>query len=397
MSMAALGAGLGAAGGGPIVGAHAASAIKTQTAAARHGRLLLLRSSVAIGIAHLLPRAEHAHERRNLTRWSPLATAANMGKSRVCGLALAAVLIAWDVPPAAAATTLNVGKADANASHILPVNVGKTLGIFAKHGLDLSISDFTGGSKLVQAMAAGSIDIGVAAGPLMALAAKGAPITAVCNDAPPILFIGIAVPWDSPIRSVDQLKGKNIGISSAGSLTDWLAQELAHQRGWGPQGVTAIAIGNSAAGDIAAFRTHTIDAVISVTSNIFAWEEEKQGRLLLPVSNYVGNVAAGAIFATKTLIARDPEAIRAFLAAWLETVDFMRAHKDETVKIESAVTGYTPTAMSREYDQTIGMFGRDCKFDAESLANLERSFVELKLVDTPPDMSTLYTEAFAPK
>src|SRR6202161_1834654 len=58
MSMAALGAGLGAAGGGPTVGAHAASAIKTQTAAARHGRLLLLRSSVAIGIAHPLPRAE---------------------------------------------------------------------------------------------------------------------------------------------------------------------------------------------------------------------------------------------------------------------------------------------------------------------------------------------------
>jgi hypothetical protein len=34
---------------------------------------------------------------------------------------------------------------------------------------------------------------------------------------------------------------------------------------------------------------------------------EKQGRLLLPVSNDVGNVAAGAIFATKSLIARDPD------------------------------------------------------------------------------------------
>ena len=321
-----------------------------------------------------------------------------MRKWSARGLGLAAVVIAWALSPGTkAATTLAVGKADANASHILPVNVGKSLGIFARHGLDVTISDFTGGSKLVQAMAAGSIDIGVAAGPLMALAAKGAPIEAVCNDAPPILFIGIAVPWESPIRSVDQLKGRNIGISSAGSLTDWLAQELAHQRGWGPQGITPIAIGNSAAGDIAAFRTHTIDAVISVTSNIFAWEEEKQARLLLPVSKYVGNVAAGAIFATKTLIARDPDAIRVFLAAWLETVDYMRAHKEETVKIESGVTGYTPTSMSKEYDQTIGMFSRDCKFDAESLANLKRSFVELKLVETPPDMSTLYTEAFAPK
>jgi NitT/TauT family transport system substrate-binding protein len=324
-----------------------------------------------------------------------------MSGIRSRGFDLAAFVIAVGTSliasTAVAATTLTVGKADATASHILPVNVGETLGFFAKHGLDVKISDFTGGSKLVQAMAAGSIDIGVAAGPLMALTAKGAPIEAVCNDAPPILFIGIAVPWDSPIHSVDQLKGKNIGISSAGSLTDWLAQELAHQRGWGPQGVTPIAIGNSAAGDIAAFRTHAIDAVVSVTSNIFAWEEGKQGRLLIPVSTYVGNVAAGAIFATNTLIASRPDAIRLFLSAWLETIDFMRTHKAETVKIESAVTGYTQTAMSKEYDLTIGMFSKDCKFDAESLSNLNRSFVDLKFFDAPLDMSKLYTEAFLPK
>jgi len=53
--------------------------------------------------------------------------------------------------------------------------------------------------------------------------------------------------------------------------------------------------------------------------------------------------------------------------------------------------------MSRDYDLTIGMFTKDCKFDAESLATLKRSFVDLKLLATPPDMSALYTEAFLPK
>ena len=324
-----------------------------------------------------------------------------MRKIHIRGLLLAALAIAFGAPVAAstafAAATLNVGKADANASPILPVNVGDKLGIFAKHGLDLKIADFTGGSKLVQAMVAGSIDIGVAAGPLMALTAKGAPVLAICNDAPPIPFIGIAVPWDSPIHSIDQLKGKKIGISSPGSLTDWLARELARTQGWGPQGVAAIAIGNGATGVIAAFRTHAIDADISVTSNIFNWEEKKQGRLLIPVSKYVGNIAAGALFATKHVIASDPDAVRSFLAAWLETIDFMHKNKAETVKIESAVTGYSPSVMAKEYDLTNTMFSTDCKFDAQSLANLERSFVDLKLVTTPPDMSKLYTEAFLPK
>jgi hypothetical protein len=43
------------------------------------------------------------------------------------------------------------------------------------------------------------------------------------------------------------------------------------------------------------------------------------------------------------------------------------------------------------------MFSSDCKFDTQSLANLERSFIDLKVVETPPAMSTLYTEAFLPR
>ena len=293
--------------------------------------------------------------------------------------------------------TLSAGKADANASPILPVNVADKLGLFKKHGLNVTIADFTGGSKLSQAMVAGSIDIGVGAGTEMAFVSKGAPIIAVCDDAPPIPFIGIAVPWDSPIHTIDQLKGKKIGISSAGSLTDWLARELAHHQGWGPDGVTRVAIGNGAAAVLAAFRTNAIDADISVTSNIFNWEEKKEGRLLIPVSKYVGNIAAGTIYATQHLIATDPNALRGFLAAWLETIDYMSKHKAETVKIESEVTGYSESVMAKEYDLTISMFSKDCKFDADSLANLKKAFVEQKLVDSPPDMSKLYTEAFLPK
>jgi ABC-type nitrate/sulfonate/bicarbonate transport system substrate-binding protein len=293
---------------------------------------------------------------------------------------------------ASAATTLNVGKASSNASPIIPVNVGDKLGIFAKHGLDLKIADFAGGSKLAQAMTAGSIDIGVGAGTEMALVAKGAFMLAVCNAAPSIPFIGIAVPWDSPITAVAQLKGTKIGISSAGSLTDWLALELARREGWGLQGVTPVAIGI-----IAAFREHLVDADIAVTSLIFNMEEKKLGRLLIPVSNYVGNLAAGTIFATTQLIKTDPDAIRAFLAAWLETIDFIRTHKKETVMIESAITGFPPSVMSKEYDLTVGMFSSDCKFDAESLATLESSFVALKLLKNAPNMSKLYSEAFLPK
>jgi hypothetical protein len=67
----------------------------------------------------------------------------------------------------------------------------------------------------------------------------------------------------------------------------------------------------------------------------------------------------------------------------------MRSHKAGTVKMESAITGFLSAVMGKEYDLTIGMFSSTGKFDAETLANLERSFVDLKLVEMPPDMAKL--------
>jgi NitT/TauT family transport system substrate-binding protein len=311
-----------------------------------------------------------------------------------CAIALGALVAA---PMASAATTLTVGKAAPNADPIIPVNVGDQLGIFKKHGLELKIVDFTGGSKMTQAMAAGAIDIGDGAGTEMALVAKGVPMMAICESAGPIPFIGIGVPWDSPIHSIAQLKGTKIGISSSGSLTDWLTKELSRKEKWGPDGVTAVAIGNGASSIIAAFRDHLIDADVAVTSLFLAMEEKKTGRLLFPVTQYEGNLAAGTLYASNHLIDTNPDAVHAFVAAWIETVDYIRTHKAETVKIEAGITGFPESVMAKDYDLTVGMFTKACKFDAESLATLKRSFVELKLLDTPPDMSKLYTEAFLPK
>lgn len=317
-------------------------------------------------------------------------------------LVFVALVAGWALllPVAAvrAEDTVTVGKADAASTSFLPVHVGDKVGIFKKHGLALKISDFTGGSKLSQAITAGSIDIGLGAGTEMALVAKGAPMKAVCDGLSPIPFIGIAVPYDSPVKTVDQLKGKKIGISSAGSLTDWLTKQLNQHQGWsGADAASAVAIGNGAAAVIAAFRTKAIDADLSVTSNVFNWEEKKEGRLLIPASDFVGNIAASTTYASQHFIDTNPDALRRFLAAWLETIDYLTTHKAETVKIESEVTGYSENVMAKEYDLTATKFSRDCKFDAEALTNLKRAFVDQKLVDSPPDMSTLYTEAFLPK
>jgi ABC-type nitrate/sulfonate/bicarbonate transport system substrate-binding protein len=306
------------------------------------------------------------------------------------------VAVAVAVSPSASAdTTLVVGKAAPDAEAIIPVNVGDQLGFFKKHGIDVKIVDFAGGSKMIQAMTGGSIDIGDGAGTQMAFIAKGVPMMAVCENTTTLPYTSIGVPWNSPIKSKDDLKGKKIGVSSAGSMTDWLALELQRQEGWGPDGVTRVMIGSGSSA-AAGFRDNLIDAYIGGTTTFLAMEEKQVGRLLLPVSDYVGRMASGTLFASNHLIETNPDAIRAFLAGWLETTRFIRTHKADAVKIESGITGFSENVMLKEYDIVNGMYSDDCRFDPESLATLQRSFVDLKLLDTPPDMSKLYTEAYIP-
>ena len=311
-------------------------------------------------------------------------------------IVLALVLMAIPVL-GRAQTPLTVGKSIATASVMLPANLGVEFGVFKKHGVEVKVVDFAGGSKLIQAMVAGSIDIGVATGTSMAFTAKGAPILAICEYEAKMYPTAIAVPWDSPIRTLDELKGKRVGVSSPGSFTDWLADELARERGWGPNGLTKIAIGNGLDSGVAGFRTHTIDADIFSTAEIFEMEEKHEGHLLADVADFTGNLAAGAMFATKEAMTNRPDAIRAFLAGWLETIDWMRQHKNETVDAESKLTGFAPAALAKDYDLIMPSFDKDCTFDAQSLANLKKTLAEQKLLSDAADMSTLYTDAFMPK
>ena len=61
----------------------------------------------------------------------------------------------------------------------IPLDVGMETGIFERNGLAVQPINFEGAARLHQAMIAGSVDIGLSAGPEMAFIVKGAPEIAV--------------------------------------------------------------------------------------------------------------------------------------------------------------------------------------------------------------------------
>jgi hypothetical protein len=56
-----------------------------------------------------------------------------------------------------------------------------------------------------------------------------------------------------------------------------------------------------------------------------------------------------------------------------------------------------PQTTAGIYDELMPMFTDNGHFDAKALAVLQRSFVEMKLLPSEPDMTKLYTEAFLPE
>jgi NitT/TauT family transport system substrate-binding protein len=299
--------------------------------------------------------------------------------------------------PASAETQLTVGTAHATADAELPATVGVELGIFQKHGLDIKLADLGGDSRVIQGMTAGSIDIGVGGGSGMALIVKGAPMIAVCEDSATQPYFAIAVAGDSPLHSLKDLKGKKIGITRENSTTDWLARQLPRSQGWPADAITLVALGGDPASAAAALRNHLVDADIGGTMDFAEMEDKKVVRILAPVSDYIGKVASGILYASNHIVSTNPDAVRAYVAGWLETTHYMSTHKDETVKVEAAITHFDPVMIAKEYDIDKGMFTDDCAFDAESLEVLRQSFVELKILPTAPDMSKLYTTEFLPK
>lgn len=319
---------------------------------------------------------------------------------RTALMALAGSLAAFRLPAArAAGEPLRVGKAVVENVGFIPLDVGIETGIFAKHGLAVEELNFAGGAKIAQAMTAGAIDISLSAGPDMQFVAKGAPEIAIGSIAEFPGFMAYVVGANSSLRDLDDLRGKRVGITSPGSLTDWLAEELNRVKGWTGERdrVTKVAVGGSTPAVLAALKTGQIDASISSAQLGLQLGENGEGRLLSDCSAYVGTIELYTLFASKAIIERNPDAVRRFLKGWYETVDFMKARKAETVAIAAKVMGNSPSVQSRVYDRLIGKLSSTGKFSLQAIETLRASFIAMKSADQSVDMKKLYTEEFLPK
>jgi NitT/TauT family transport system substrate-binding protein len=314
---------------------------------------------------------------------------------RLSAIGLSLLLGVLAASPAGATDKLRVGKAVPEAFSFVPLDIGMRKGFFQKYGVEAESIAFAGDARMQQAMASDGIDLALGSGPAMAFIVKGSPIRAIAAMAGPPLLLTLIVRNDETVKSIADLKGKRVSVSTVGSLTHWLVSETSRQQGWGPEGIVVTPMGATQP-QIAALKRREIDGMVTDMSTALTLERSGDVRILMRFGQLVKDFHIHVIFATNKVIAEKPEALRGFLKGWFDTIAFMRGNKTETVDIAKDVIGKDADITAHTYDELMPMFSDDGKFNPKALAVLAKSYVELKVLPAEPEPRQLFTDAFLP-
>src|SRR5882757_10655669 len=318
-----------------------------------------------------------------------------ISRRRVVGGALAAPFVLLSGRQALALDKIRFGKSVPNSFAFSTAEVGTDAKIWQQENVELAVSAFRGDAQMQQALAAGALDVAVGSGPGLGFRAKGVPAIGVAAMYGPPANLALAVLSRSSIRTVADLKGKSIGVTTLGSLTDWLTRKLAQQQGWGNDGIKVVPLGAVPA-RLAAMERGELDGMVIESATGYELEEQNKGRNILLFGDIEKHFYTHVIMATDEMIEKRPELLRRFLRGWFKTVAFMRANKDAAVKSGARVVEVRESIVSKVYDTQMAHFSTDGAWDPVAIDVIRNSLKELGILDFIPEAKVIYNDKFVP-
>jgi ABC-type nitrate/sulfonate/bicarbonate transport system substrate-binding protein len=311
-------------------------------------------------------------------------------------LAVAAAAILLGAAPAAALDQISVGKSVATSFTFAPLEIGNEFGIWKEENLELKILAFRGDAQMQQGLTAGTIDFGLGSGPGLAFTVKGVPAKGVAAFASLPSNLVLVVPAGSKVKSLKDLKGQKIGVTTAGSLTYWLVEETSRQQGWtGADKLVPMAMG-AARTRLAAMKNGEIAGSVQSIEVGAEYELSGEASMLLHFGEIVKHFHTHVIFATNKVIAEKPDVVQRFLRGWFRTVERMRKDRATSIRVGAKVVEVQPAALERTYDTIMDMMTSNGTFDPQAIDVISRSLVELKILDKPPAREAMINDKFVP-
>jgi ABC-type nitrate/sulfonate/bicarbonate transport system substrate-binding protein len=240
------------------------------------------------------------------------------------------VFLLFSLPSASVAQVVRVGYPSL-ATGFAAAWVTADKDIWKKHGLEVELIFLRGGSRTVSALIGGSVDfiLGSDLGVVTATL-QGAGLTRIGVTTN---TLGYSIVVQPTIKTIRDLKGKIIGITPGRDAAYARVVKLLRDNGMdSSKDVTFLSVGDGGpAARVAALSSGVIHAsMFSPPSDMIA---EKAGMRILSRLE-VANVGGG-INTTPSLIQKSRPLVLRFLRGYMEGIQYLKSHKDESLKIFS--------------------------------------------------------------
>ena len=225
----------------------------------------------------------------------------------------------WSAEKSAKLATVRIGYVSRSILD-MPYILARDRGLFREEGLEPELI-FMKAAQTVPAMLAGGIDFGTATGTAVAAAVSGVDVRIVFALTDKPSFDLIAAP---SITSVQQLRGKKLGITAYGALAEILARQILIAHKMPADQVTFLPMGTS---DVTylALKAGTIDATMLQIPQTFLAQDDGFRKLAAGADVY--RAVQGGLTTTKATISDRPELVTKMIRATQRSLRLIRNDK----------------------------------------------------------------------
>ena len=299
----------------------------------------------------------------------------------VCA-ALLSFLGLFSIPASAQSLPMMEAVIGNNFGH-LPMFVGVEKGLFRKHGIDLKLKVVNTGTDMVNAMQKKEVQIGdMSVTTFLKARHDGSPFTVVgfiMNDANATNAddpLAIVARKEAGIRSVEDLKGKRIGLAK-GQTSDEYFKMVLSRRGMKYEDFTIESIMSPPA-LAGALGKGTVDAIVSWEPfNTMALQGAPGSHVVLRGGGHLSYIMVATVH--DPMLRDDPKTVQSFVNGLAAASHYTRQNRDEAVEIFKKWVPGIDTDVARKAVQHIKYDPRVSKASLKAFENAQDDLLKLTL------------------
>ena len=219
-----------------------------------------------------------------------------------------------------------------------PSYLAQWLGFYGAEGVEVSISQIAGASKVLEAVIGGSADVGGGVyEQTIQMAAEGRQVVSFISFLRSPNFALASL--QERVKSVVDLRGKTVGVSSPGSPSQFYLNRILASAGLRASDVSTVSVGMGSTA-MAALEHHQVDAAVLFGSAITALQSRRPDSVILVDTRTtdglhqvfgVDNYPASCLLARSDWLEANPLVARRMARAVLRSLAWIREHSAEEI------------------------------------------------------------------